>query len=136
MIIRRYIQYEIFQNLVRVLGLLLLVYASNKFVIILSDAAAGKIPENLFLKLLAYKILSVLPTLLPFTILLAVTLTYSRLINEREMVVLLSSGVSKIQQFIIVFQASLIIGLLSAVIVFYIAPWSEAKIIDINTLAR
>ena len=61
-----------------------MIYASNKFVVILSDAAVGKIPENLFLKLLAYKIISVLPILLPFTMLLAVTLTYSRLINERE----------------------------------------------------
>lgn len=136
MIIRRYIQHEILQNLIRILGLLLMIYASNKFVVILSDAATGKIPENLFLKLLAYKIISVLPILLPFTMLLAVTLTYSRLINEREMVILLTSGVSKIQQLKIVFQASLIIGLVSTVIVFYIAPWAESRIIDINALAR
>jgi lipopolysaccharide export system permease protein len=113
-----------------------MVYASNKFVIILSDAAAGKIPGNLFLKLLTYKVISVLPILLPFTMLLAVTLTYSRLNNDHEIVIFLSSGISRFEQLKIVFQASLFISFLFAVIVFYIAPWSEEKIIDINIIAK
>lgn len=136
MIIRRYIQFEALENLFRIIGLLLLIYASNKFVIILSDVAIGKIPRDLFLTLLAYKIISVLPTFLPFTLLLAVVLTYSRLINDKEMVVLLSSGVSGLQLLKIVFRFSVYVCSIAVVVVFYIAPWAEAKIIDINNQAK
>jgi lipopolysaccharide export system permease protein len=136
LIIRRYIHFEILQNFLRVTGLLLLIYTSNKFVIILADAAVGKISSDYFLKLLGFKVISVLPIFLPFTLLIAVVLTYSRLINDEEMVVLLSSGVSKLQQLKIVFQFSLVICVFVAVIALYVAPWSEAKIIEINNIAK
>ncbi len=128
MILRRYIQLEILQQFLWVTGLLILIYSSNKFVVYLADAVAGKIPSALVFHMLGLKLVSVLPSLLPAAIFLAVILAYSRLIADNEMVIIFSTGTSKLEQLKIISLLMAPICVLIAGITFFLAPWIEVNL--------
>ena len=136
MIIKRYIHLEIIKKQLWIAGLLFLIYASDKFVDYLSDAAAGKISGRLVFHLLYLKVISVLPKLLPVTLFLGVMLTYSRLINDNELAVMSSSGVSQNTHLKIVAQISLYFCLLVGTIALYVAPWAEGKVASLKDHAQ
>lgn len=136
MIIRRYIHKEILQRFLWVTGLLFLIYSSDKFVGYLADAAAGKISGSLIFEFLWLKLVSVLPTLLPVTIFLAVILTYSRLVSDNEMAILSSSGMSKPDQLKIVFSLILPVCIFIAGVSFFVAPWAEVRLEELKIQAR
>ena len=135
-IIERYIHREILQTIVWIAGLLFLIFASNKFVDYLVDAAAGKISSELIFKMLWLKLLSVQTTLLPVTLFLAVILVYSRLTRDNELAVLATSGVGKKHQLSIVARLAAVLCLVVAIIAFYAAPWAESKIMTLKLLAK
>ena len=58
MILERYIYREILEKLLWILGLLLLILASNRFVGFLADAADGELPGELVLQMLSMKMLA------------------------------------------------------------------------------
>ncbi|MEQ8937528.1 MAG: LptF/LptG family permease, partial [Gammaproteobacteria bacterium] len=89
MIIQRYIYRELLSKLVWILGLLILVFTSNRFVGFLADAAEGSIPGDLVFQMLAYKMLGTLPKIFPVAILVAMLLGFARMANDRELVVML-----------------------------------------------
>lgn len=136
MILRRYIQLEILQRFLWVAGLLFLIYSSDRFVGYLADAAAGKISSTLVFQMLGLKLVSVLPTLLPVTIFLAVILTYSRLVSDNEMVLMFSTGMSKLEQLKIVSLLIVPICIFIAGVAFFLAPWAEVKLQDLKTQAK
>jgi lipopolysaccharide export system permease protein len=119
-----------------VAGLLFLIYASERFVDYLADAAAGKISISLVFELLWLKLVSVLPKLLPVTIFLAVILTYSRLVSDNEMAILFSSGMSKFEQLKIVFILVAPVCIFVAGISFFVAPWAEVRLEELKIQAR
>ena len=98
MIITRYIHKVILQKLAWIVGLLILIFASNKFVGFLSDAAEGNLPADMVFMMLGFKLLASLPKILPIAILMATLLVFTRMANARELVVLEGAGVSKLTQ--------------------------------------
>ena len=136
MIVRRYIHREILQRFLWVAGLLFLIYSSDRFVGYLADAAAGKISISLVFEMLWLKLVSVLPTLLPVTIFLAVILTYSRLVSDNEMAIMFSAGISKLDQLKIVFFLVVPVCVFIAGISLIVAPWAEVKLQDLKNQAR
>ena len=125
MIIERYIYRELLQKLVWILGLLILVVASNRFVGFLADAAEGSLPGDLVFLMLGYKMLSALPTILPVSVLVAMLLAYSRMASDRELVVLAASGVSRLFQLGVAARFAAIFCVLVAIVTLYLAPWAE-----------
>ena len=124
------------QRFLWVAGLLFLIYSSEKFVDYLAEAAAGKISSSLVFQLLWFKLVSVLPKLLPVTIFLAVILTYSRLVSDNEMAILSASGMSKLEQLKIVSYLIVPVCVFVAGISFLVAPWAEVRLEELKTQAR
>lgn len=136
MIIERYIHREILVRIIWIVGLLFLIFASIKFVDILADAAAGKLPADMIFKMLWLKMLASQPTMLPLAIFLAVILAYARLSRDNELAILATSGIGKFEQMKIVSRLAVFLCLIVAGLAFYAAPWSESKISQLRIEAK
>ena len=136
MILQRYIHREIFEKIGWIIGLLVLILASNRFVGYLADAAAGKLPGDLILQMLSAKMLSMLPQLLPIAIFLAVMLALSRLGRDKELTIMFGAGLSETFQFLTVTRFAAVFGLLVAVLGFYIAPLAEGRVQELKDRAE
>lgn len=136
MIFRRYIQKEILEKLGWIVGLLLLVLTSNRFVDYLADAAVGDLPSDLIFQMLSMKMLATLPKLLPVALFLAVILALSRLSQDKELTIVTAAGVPGIFQFWSVIQFALIFSVLIFAISFFIAPWAERNVAELKEQAK
>ncbi|NOG61434.1 MAG: LPS export ABC transporter permease LptF [Proteobacteria bacterium] len=136
MIIQRYIYRELLQKLIWILSLLILVFASNKFVGFLADAAEGHLPADMVFLMLGYKMLATLPKILPVSILIAMLLAFSRMASDRELVILSASGISTVFQIKVVTRFALVFCLLVSVITLYFAPWAERHIHELKERAK
>jgi lipopolysaccharide export system permease protein len=128
MILERHMHREILEKAGWILGLLLLVLASNRFVEYLADAAEGKLPAELILQMLAMKLVAMLPKVLPITIFLAVMLAMSRMARDRELVTLFGAGLSEGFQMATVARIAALYALLVAAASFFVAPWAERQV--------
>ena len=122
MIIHNYIYRELLQKLIWILSLLILIIASNRFVGFLADAAEGSLPAEMLFLMLAYKMLATLPKILPISIFIGMLLAFSRMSNDRELVILSASGVSKSFQISVVIRFALVFCLFVSVITLNLAP--------------
>jgi len=93
-ILGRYIIWETLKTMLGVLAVLLLIYASNRFVRFLADASAGELSDHLIYQLLALKTLSARTIMLPMALFFSVLLTFGRLYQDHEMAVIYACGFS------------------------------------------
>lgn len=128
MIIKRYIYRELLVKLLWVMGLLILVLASNRLVGFLADAAEGALPSSMVFQMLGIKMLSSLPKLLPIALFIAVLLGFSRLVRDKELVVLSAAGVNRGFQVFLVLRFAAIYTIIAFAIIFFIAPWAEQNL--------
>ena len=136
MIIQRYIFRELTQKLFWILGLLILVFTSSKFVGFLADAAEGSLPGEMVFMMLSYKMLATLPKIFPIAILVAMLLAFTRMTSDRELVILSAAGISKRYQLGIVIQFASIFCVLVACITLYLAPWAEQNVHNLKERAK
>lgn len=94
MIIARYLTKEILWTLLGIVGVLLLISLSNKFVRYLAKVATGELPLNFVLEIVGLYIPELLSLVLPLSLFIAILLVYSRLQSTSEMMVLFASGMS------------------------------------------
>lgn len=135
MILERYIHREILEKIGWIVGLLLLIVASNRFVEYLADAAAGKLPGDLILKMLMMKLLAMLPRLMPIAFFLAVMLALSRLARDKELTIVSGAGVSDAFQLRTITRFALPFAVLVAAASFYLAPWAERQLRELKDRA-
>ena len=93
LIIERYLGREVLRTGVAVLAVLVLVYGADRFSRILSDAAAGAVPPDLILRILALKLVEKLPVFLPLALYLAVLIGLGRLYRDSEVVAFGAGGI-------------------------------------------
>ena len=124
MILRRYIHREIVEKLGWIIGLLLLIITSSRFVRYLADAAAGVLPTDLVFQALLMKMLTTLPKLMPMAVFLAVMLGLSRLARDKELTAVSVSGGAHRVELISVLQFSFMFSLIVFATSFFIAPWA------------
>ncbi len=136
MILERYIYREILEKLLWIIGLLLLILASNRFVGFLADAAEGELPGELVLQMLAMKMLATLPKLLPISLFVSVTLALSRLAQDRELTIISGTGLAAGFQFRTVFKFAAAFSLVVFVCSFIIAPWAEKGVSELKGRAE
>ena len=136
MIIHNYIYRELLQKLMWILSLLILVIASNRFVGFLADAAEGSLPAEMLFLMLAFKMIATLPKILPISILLGMLLAFSRMSNDRELIILSASGVSKLFQIGVALRFAIVFCLFVSVITLYFAPWAEQGVHDLKERAK
>ncbi len=125
MILERYIYREILEKLLWIIGLLLLIVASNRFVGLLADAAEGELPGELVFQMLIMKMLASLPKLLPISLFISVSLALSRLSQDRELTIISGCGLAPNFQFKTVLKFASAFSVLVFVFGFIISPWAE-----------
>ena len=136
MIFRRYIHKEILEKLGWIIGLLLLVLTSNRFVDYLADAAVGDLPSDLLFEMLGMKMLATMPKLLPIALFLAVILALSRLSQDKELTIVTAAGIPGSFQFWTVSQFAFVFSILIFILSFFIAPWAELNVANLREQAK
>ena len=136
MIIQRYIFRELLLRLAWILGLLVLVFTSNRFVHFLADAAEGSLPGDMVFMMLAFKMIATLPKIFPVAILISILLVFARLASDRELIVLYAAGVSRLFQLKLVLRFAAVFSVFVAVTTLYLAPWAEQNIEGLKELAK
>lgn len=135
-LLERYIHREILDKVAWIVGILVLILASNRFVEYLADAAAGKLPGDLIVEMLAMKLVAMLPRILPIAVFLAVMLAMSRMARDRELTIVSGAGMSEGFQLLAVTHFALLYAVLVAMAAFQVAPWAERRIEDVKQRAR
>jgi lipopolysaccharide export system permease protein len=135
-LLERYIHREIVEKVVWIIGLLILILASNRFVEYLADAAAGKLPGDLIAEMLIMKLVAMLPRLLPIAVFLAVMLAMSRMARDRELTIVSGAGMSEGFQLLSVTHFALIFAAIVFFAAFYVAPWAERQLEELKQRAR
>lgn len=128
MILERYIYREILEKLLWILGLLVLILTSNRFVNFLADAAEGKLPGELVFQMLSMKMLATMPRLLPISLFISVTLALSRLAQDRELTIYSGTGLAGMFQMKTVLKFAMVYAMLVFAISFFVSPWAETRV--------
>ena len=128
MILERYLHREVLEKLIWILGLLVLILTSHRFVGFLADAAAGRIPGDLILSMLLMKMLALFPRLLPAAVFLAVILALTRLAGDKELLIMAGAGVSVKQQLFYVFKFSFVFAIFVFFVSNFVSPWAEEQV--------
>ena len=136
MILESYIHREIRNKLLWLIGLLILILTSHRFVDYLADAASGKIPGYLIMHMLTMKVLTLIPRLLPVAIFLSVILALTRLSSDKELTIMTGSGLSSGFQMSTIFKFSVMFGFVVFLASFYLSPWAEEEVSYLKDKAR
>lgn len=136
MILRRYLIREILVSFFAVFILLLLIYASNRFVQYLSEAAAGNIGGDLIATLVGLKIIKALVLLVPLCLYLGIYIAVSRLRRDNEVTAMRGAGLGL--RFFLqgVLQVTAGFAAVVSVLALYIAPEAEGQINRLEAKAR
>ena len=121
-IVRRYVAREISGALVAVLAVLLLVYAASRFVRLITEAAAGRLPGDVVFPLVLVKLTVNLTVLLPLAFFIAVLLALGRLYRDGEVVAMAAGGIGIAQLARMVLPLGLSLAVLVAVLSCFVSP--------------
>lgn len=131
MILLRYLMLETFKSQLGILFVLVLIFVSQKFIVILEKAIDGAIPADLVLTLLYLNLPTLGTLMLPISFYLAVLFAHGRLHGESEMVAMTSCGYSPNS----VLKATLTLSLFTFAFAsynsLYLAPLAEDKMISV-----
>ena len=125
MIFQRAIRRELLSAMGAVFTALFTIIISVTLIRILGDAAAGKIASSDVLSLLGFASLINLPVLISLSTFIAVLMVVARSYQNSEMVVWFASGVSLMDWVRPVMQVGLPMVILTAVLSFWLTPWSQ-----------
>ena len=125
MIFQRAIRRELLSAMGAVFTALFTIIISVTLIRILGDAAAGKIASSDVLSLLGFASLINLPVLISLSTFIAVLMVVARSYQDSEMVVWFASGVSLMDWVRPVMQFGLPMVILTAVLSFWLTPWSQ-----------
>jgi lipopolysaccharide export system permease protein len=135
-IIERYLFRETATTFAGVLSVLLLVWASHRFVRYLAQAAAGSIAADLILQLLGLKLLANLGLLLPVSLYLAVLLAVGRLYRDSEVTALAAAGIGPGRLMRATVLLSLAFALPAAAVSLYLSPLAARLADEVETRAE
>lgn len=117
MIIDRYLVSQVTKNLFAVAATLLFIFVSGELVNLIEKVASGTLQLNTVLLLLGLNSFTNLIFVLPLSFYLAILLTFSRLYQDNEMVVLTACGIGQIRilrgLFLMIFTFTIVVGWLS-----------------------
>ncbi|MGY8813164.1 MAG: LPS export ABC transporter permease LptF [Gammaproteobacteria bacterium] len=134
-ILERYIHKEILSKLGWIMAFLVLILTSDKFVDYLADAAAGNLPNELILRILLMKMLTMLPQLLPIALFLGVIIALSRLSMDHELIIISGAGVRERFKLFSILKFCSIFSIVVFLASFYVSPWAEGQVREIRNKA-
>jgi len=135
-IVDRYLAKEAALTVAGVTGVLMLILLSNRFAVLLGDAAAGRLPRDTVFTLLGLASINYFIVVLPVSLFLAVMLALGRLYRDSEMTTLMACGVGPAQIYrpLLAIAALIAVGL--AILSLQVAPWAQRMTRVINTAAQ
>jgi lipopolysaccharide export system permease protein len=136
LILQRYLIREILLSFLAVLVLLLLIYASNRFVQYLSEAAAGKIGAEVIATILGLKLIKGMVLMVPLCLYLGVYIAISRMRRDNEMTAMWGAGLGT--RFLMQSVSKVALGfvLIVSLLALYVSPWAETRVDEIEAQAR
>jgi len=126
-VLDRMILMEFLSSLAAVLGVLVAIIVSRKFLAILGKAIEGEVAAETVFQLLGYKILSVSILLLPPALFLAALMVFGRMYRDQEMSVLAAVGVGPGRLYRAGAYFVLPLAAISAVLALQVMPWADAR---------
>lgn len=111
-------------TLFAVLGVLLLIFFSTRFVRILGDVAAGALPGELVFTLLGLQSLKSLSLIIPIALYFAILLAFGRMYRDHEIVAMSSSGLGQGWLTRCVMWIAPFIAAIVALCAIYVSPWA------------
>ena len=122
MIIERYLYREVLRTCAAVFAVIVLVYGADWFTRFLSDAAAGAVPPELVVQILALKLAEEVPMLLSLALYLGVLLSLGRLYKDSEIVAFEAAGVGVGRLSLGVFRVVAGFSLAGAALSLFVSP--------------
>ncbi|BBP45216.1 LPS export ABC transporter permease LptF [Thiosulfatimonas sediminis] len=113
---------ELILTFLAVLSVLLLITYGSEATKLLGRALDGRVPVNLVGQLLLLRLPDVLGMIMPLSVLIAVVLTFGRLYQDQEMVVLHSSGIAPSYFRKVLLRFLVPLALLSGLLLNYLEP--------------
>lgn len=135
-ILDRYILREVGTTWAAVVAVLWFILISNRFARFLGEAAAGTLPRDAVLELLALTSVYYLIVLVPVGLFLAVLLTTGRLYRDSELVAMLGCGVGVGRIFRPVFALAGAIAILMLFLSMVAGPWAAARSDEVRARAE
>ena len=131
----RYVVKEIGLHFLAAMGIVLGISLVRRLGNFLGAAAAGSLPADAVLHLLAIRTVAALPSLLPVMFYVGIILGLGRLYADNEMTALAASGVSPLRIPKIVMVFSLLCALLVAALSVSVRPWAAGRYEEVKNRA-
>lgn len=129
-IVDRYLARETALAWAAVTVILMLILLSNRFALLLGDAAAGRLPRDTVFTLLGLASISYFIVVIPVALYLAVMLALGRLYRDSEMTTFMACGIGPGQIYRPVLAIAAALAVLLALLSLQVAPWA-ARTTDI-----
>ncbi len=124
MILKSYINKDIYRTTAAILLVLILIFVSSRFVKYIQLAVDGTISASAVFSLLALQIPSVAGFLIPLSFFLAVLLTFGRLYSDNELVVVHSLGIGQRDLAKMLMPSALILAIAAGGLSTLLTPWA------------
>lgn len=123
-IVDRYLARETVFTWAAVTVILMLILLSNRFALLLGDAAAGRLPRDTVFALLGLASVSYFIVVVPVALFLAVMLALGRLYRDSEMTTFMACGVGPGQIYRPIMGVALVLAVVLALLSLQAAPWA------------
>lgn len=122
MLITRYLAKEVLTTLTVIITVLLVVFLSNRLLLLLEMATLGQFPVAVVMKLVLLNAPALIGMLMPIALFFAILLSYGRLYIDNEMTVLSACGFSQGQLLKSTFYIACFVAVIVGFCVLYIGP--------------
>lgn len=123
MIIFRYLTKEVLSSVIAISFVLLFIFISNQIIHFFNISAAGHLSGRLIGYALLFELPNLLSALLPLSLFLGIIITYGKLYENSEMIVIKSSGISQRKIANHTLKISFFMGILVGALSIYIGPY-------------
>ena len=127
MILKNYINKDIYKATGAILLVLILIFVSSRFVKYIQLAVDGTISAGAVFSLLALQIPSVAGFLIPLSFFLAILLTFGRLYSDNELVVVHGLGLGQRDLAKILMPAALSLAVVAGLLSTFLTPWAASQ---------
>ena len=124
MILKNYINKDIYRTTAAILLVLILIFVSSRFVKYIQLAVDGTISANAVFSLLALQIPSVAGFLIPLSFFLAILLTFGRLYSDNELVVVHGLGIGQQDLAKMLLPSAFVLALAAGALSTILTPWA------------
>lgn len=135
-IVSRYLARETALTWSAVTVILMLILMSNRFALLLGDAAAGRLPRAAVFALLGLASVNYFIVVIPVALFLAVMLALGRLYRDSEMTTLAACGIGPVQVYRPLLAIAVVLAIVLAVLALQVAPWAQRTTAIIKSYAQ